>query len=191
MLTRRVAYDDGALRITRTGKPAVLAMAGEIDESAYAGLVKTLRRLTAGQRDIHISLRDVAFCDLAGLRAMIALTGACDGADESGGRPPGACQPGSHQPGSHQPATARLVLHDVPSHLLTVLQVLGWDHTPGLVISAPASHLWQAFCDPAPAAGKQPGRRTLAFAHPTMPRRSASARSGRDRRATQDFAGSG
>ena len=109
------AYDDGVLRIARTGGPAVLAIAGDIDEHSYAGLVETLRKVTDGHREIHINLGDVTYCDLAGLRAIILLAAR----------------------GDHEAADPRLVLHEVPQQLKTLLQILGWDTTPGLVLPEP------------------------------------------------------
>lgn len=107
-------YDDGVLRITRSGSPPVLAIAGEIDESTYPGLVSTLDRLVVGPGEIHANLVGVTYCDLAGLRTIVGLARA-NGADhERGGR--------------------RLVLHEVPQRLKTVLQIMGWDVTPGLAI---------------------------------------------------------
>jgi anti-anti-sigma regulatory factor len=120
MTVFRMAYDDGALRISRASSPAVLAIAGDIDEYSQAGLVDTLRRLTDGYREIHISLGDVAFCDLAGLRAIIGLT-----------------WPGSED---HDRPRARLVLHEIPRQLNRILQILGWDTTPGLAIREPDQH---------------------------------------------------
>jgi anti-anti-sigma factor len=112
------AYDDGVLQIARTGGPAVLAIAGDIDEHTYAGLVETLRKVTDGHREIHINLGHVGYCDLAGLRAIILLAGSGD--HEDGGR--------------------RLVLHEVSQQLKTILQILGWDTTPGLVLPEPDQH---------------------------------------------------
>ena len=109
------AYDDGVLRITRAGGPAVLAIAGDIDEHSYAGLVETLSKVTGGHREIHINLGDVTYCDLAGLRAIILLIGG----------------------GDHEHTVTRLVLHEVPQQLKTLLQILGWDTTPGLVLPEP------------------------------------------------------
>src|SRR5258707_1044460 len=117
MTTSHPAYDDGVLRITSCiGRPASLAIAGDIDGYTYAALLDTLRRLTDGLQEIHINLADVDYCDLAGLRAIILLAGGSANHDRGG---------------------ARLVLHEVPGQLKTILQILGWDTTPGLVIEEP------------------------------------------------------
>jgi anti-anti-sigma factor len=115
MTTSHPAYDNGVLRITCIGSPASLAIAGDIDGYTYAALQDTLRRLTDGLHEIHINLAGVDYCDLAGLRAIILLAG---GANPDRGGP-------------------RLVLHEVPGQLKTILQILGWDTTPGLVIEEP------------------------------------------------------
>jgi anti-anti-sigma factor len=138
--TCHAAYDDGVLRITCTGGPAVLAIAGDIDEHTYAGLVETLRKITDGQREIHINLRDVAYCDLAGLRAIILLAR-----------------------GDHEHGGSRLVLHEVPRQLETLLQILGWDTTPGLALPEPDQHRPPArgadrALTPADHAGRTPGQ---------------------------------
>jgi ABC-type transporter Mla MlaB component len=123
MTASQPVYDDGVLRITYTGSPASLAIAGEIDESTHEALVDTLRNLTDGLHEIHINLADMAYCDLAGLRAIILLAAGSTNHDGGG---------------------TRLVLHEVPGLVKTVLQILGWDITPGLAIeetgqrSAPA-----------------------------------------------------
>ena len=113
----RTAYDDGRLRITRTARRPVLAIAGVINEHTRAGLVSALSKLTAGQQEIHISLRDVISCELAGLRAIILLTGSSSEASD---------------------AARVVVLHEVPEHLTTILRILGWDRAPGLVMAGPA-----------------------------------------------------
>jgi anti-anti-sigma regulatory factor len=104
------SYDDGVLRISRTGA-ARLVLAGEIDEETYPALVSRLREVAAGAAEVHLDLSAVRYCDLAGLRAMIRLT-------DAGRR--------------------RVVLHGMPPHLDAVLSVLGWDGTPGLVVRRPA-----------------------------------------------------
>jgi anti-anti-sigma factor len=109
-VTSHSVYDDGVLQMTPVGSPPGLAIAGEIDEDTYPALVGRLEEL-AGAAEIHLNLAGVKYCDLAGLRAMIRL--ASTSSDIHG---------------------RRLVLHNVPPQLRTVLSVVGWDSTPGLVI---------------------------------------------------------
>jgi anti-anti-sigma factor len=111
-------YDDGVLRITTTDNPPGLAIAGEIDESTYPGLISALDKLTDGPAEIHVSLAEVSYCDLAGLRAIVRITGA--ESDGAGG-------------------SMRVVLHGVPRSLQTVLQIVGWDSMPGLALDQPDS----------------------------------------------------
>jgi ABC-type transporter Mla MlaB component len=114
-------YDDGVLRITTTDDPPGLAIAGEIDESTYPGLISALEKLTDGPAEIHVSLAEVSYCDLAGLRAIVRITGAeSDGAGGSG-----------------DDDSRRVVLHGVPRSLKTVLQIVGWDSIPGLALDQP------------------------------------------------------
>lgn len=110
--------DAQALRFSVAGNPPVLAIAGDIDEDTYPLLVRTLAEL--GGSEIHLSLAGVEFCDLAGLRAIVALAGT----GRDGPRP----GPDGPRPGR------RVVLHDVPPQLQTVLRIVGWDATAGLVI---------------------------------------------------------
>src|ERR1022692_5179539 len=67
------AYSDGVLRVICAGSPPVVPIAGEIDESSYSGLVSTLEGLADREGDVHVNLAEVAFCDLAGLRAVLWL----------------------------------------------------------------------------------------------------------------------
>jgi len=108
------AYYDVVLRVIWVGRPPVVLIAGEVDESRYAGLASTLEDLASCEGDIHLSLAELAFCDLPGLRAILRL--ARTGRADEGG--------------------SRLVLHDVPPHLRMMLEILGWDCTPGLIIEA-------------------------------------------------------
>jgi hypothetical protein len=119
-------YDDGVLRITATDDPPGLAMAGEIDESTYAGLISALDKLTDSPAEVHVSLAEVSYCDLAGLRAIVRITGA-----ESNGAGGGAGPSGN--------GGRRVVLHDVPLSLKAVLRIVGWDSIPGLAMDQPDS----------------------------------------------------
>jgi hypothetical protein len=122
-------YDDGILRVTTTDDPPGLAIAGEIDESTYPGLVSVLDKLTDGPAEIHVSLAEVSYCDLAGLRAIVRITGA----DGSG--------PGGGAEGSGNGGSRRVVLHGVSGPLQTVLQIVGWDSIPGLAVDQPDSSI--------------------------------------------------
>ncbi len=111
-----VVYDDGVLRITNTDDPPGVAIAGEIDESTYDGLIGVLGKFAHGPAEVHVSMAGVSYCDLAGLRAIVCVTGA-GGAD-----------------GNANGGTRRLVLHEVPPQLASVLRIVGWDSTPGLAL---------------------------------------------------------
>jgi hypothetical protein len=108
---------DDVLRITRSlGLPGLI-LAGEIDESSYPVLVRSLAALGSG-RDVHVDLGGVDYCDLAGLRAIICARG-----------------PGDDAPGGGLASGlggGRVVLHAVPGRLRRILQILGWDAMPGV-----------------------------------------------------------
>ncbi len=122
MTSDRPVHDDGVLRNTSTSNPPGLTLEGEIDESTYPGLVEALQASTSGRAEIHLSLGGVSYCDLAGLRAIVCVTGASD------------CEAGGNGYGDSR----RVVLHEVPAQLITVLQIVGWDSTPGLALDPPA-----------------------------------------------------
>jgi ABC-type transporter Mla MlaB component len=105
-----VMYDDGVLRITQSGPPPVVALAGEIDEATFPGLLNALDQALDGQSEVHFDLAGVEYCDLAGLRAILCVTG---------GGPDG---------------WRRVVLHRLPPELQTVLRIVGWDSIPGLTM---------------------------------------------------------
>jgi ABC-type transporter Mla MlaB component len=97
----------GALRTATMSYPPGLAMGGDIDEETYCALIEALFKVTGNTAGVHIDLSAVNFCDLAGLHSIIRLSD----------------------------ATLPVILHGVPAPLRTVMRVLGWDDTPGLVIS--------------------------------------------------------
>ena len=83
-----------------------LVLGGDIEEDTYPDLIEALKRLPRDHVGLHIDLSAVTFCDLAGLRAIVRL------AD-----------------------TMPVILHGVPKRLRTVMEILGWDQEPGLMIS--------------------------------------------------------
>ncbi|MGP7997883.1 MAG: STAS domain-containing protein [Streptosporangiaceae bacterium] len=112
-----LVLDDGTLRVTwRDREPPAMALAGEVDESSYPGLVAALSSAAAGRPEIHLDLAGLGYCDLAGLRAIVRLAGRDEAAGPAGAR--------------------RVVLHRVPVPLLTVLHIVGWDEASGLTIAA-------------------------------------------------------
>ncbi len=110
-----LVLDDGTLRITwRGGEPPILALAGEVDESSYPGLVAALTGAAARYDEIHLDLAGLGYCDLAGLRAIVRLASP----DPGGG------------------AVRQVVLHQVPDSLRTVLHIVGWDAAARLTMAA-------------------------------------------------------
>jgi ABC-type transporter Mla MlaB component len=110
-----LVLDDGTLRITwRRGQPPIMALAGEVDESSYPGLVAALTGAAARYDEIHLDLAGLGYCDLAGLRAIVRLASP----DGSGG------------------TVRQVVLHQVPDSLRTVLHIVGWDATSRLTLAA-------------------------------------------------------
>jgi hypothetical protein len=128
MTSDGAVYDDGVLRITSTSNPPGLTLEGEIDESTYPALVQALQASTSDRAEIHVSLGGVSYCDLAGLRAIVCATGASDGEASDG-----------EASGNGRGDARRVVLHEVPAQLITVLQIVGWDDTPGLALDPPAT----------------------------------------------------
>ena len=118
MASRCGAYYDGVLRVIWAGHPPVVLIAGEMDASRCCGLVSSLEGLADHEGGVHVNLAELAFCDLAGLRAILRLARTGRAGEDHGGR--------------------RLILHDVPPYLRRMLEILGWDCTPGLIMNEPA-----------------------------------------------------
>ena len=111
-----LVLDDGTLRIAWRGRqPPTLTLAGEVDESSYPGLVAALTEAAGGSGELHLDLAALDYCDLAGLRAIVGLA-----------------SPDGHTSG---PVVKRVVLHQVPASLRTVLHIVGWDATAGLTVA--------------------------------------------------------
>jgi anti-anti-sigma regulatory factor len=108
----RMVAGDGALRIDRAGN--LLRLAGDIDETTHADLATALDDVAGEPGDIHVDMTEVEFCGLAGLRAFVLLSQA---------RHPG-----------HDHNRGRVSLHHPPASVRALLQILGWDSTPGLII---------------------------------------------------------
>ena len=127
---------NGALRITWAGDR--LLVAGDIDEDTYPDLMIALCSIVGQPGEVHLQLAGVEYCDLAGLRAIVRLTEASWPDTGRGAR--------------------RVVLHGLPEWLLRILQILGWDAVPGLVIAGPGPGGTASY-EPAPGgnASYEPG----------------------------------
>jgi anti-anti-sigma regulatory factor len=97
---------DGPLRTAVMADRPGLALRGYIDEETHPALVGALNRIPRDSGNLHVDLSAVTYCDLAGLRAIVGLAG------------------------TNRP----VILHGIPRPLCTVMEILGWDQTPGLVI---------------------------------------------------------
>jgi hypothetical protein len=151
----RRAVPDDVLRITKSESLPGLILAGEIDESSYPVLVQSLAALDP-DRDVHVDLSGVAYCDLAGLRAIVCAGGPGNDGTRDDSTPDGRTRPGSgpHHSTPHHSTPddgARdgsgpensgpensgpggpVVLHAVPPRLRKILQILGWDAMPGVI----------------------------------------------------------
>ena len=115
----RLAVGDAVLHADRAGGQLRLVIKGDIDEDTYADLAAALSSIADSRGEIHVDLADMQFCDLAGLRAIIGLS--------EGG-------PGQNGHGR------RVILHQLPQELKTLLQILGWDATPGLLMDESPPH---------------------------------------------------
>lgn len=104
----------GTLQASFTRCPAVLHLAGDIDEWTYPQLTEALARASeAGERRIRVDLADVRYCDVAGLRAIISLA---NGQGNGGG------------------TIGQIVLVHVPGPLQWLVRILGWDAAPGVIL---------------------------------------------------------
>lgn len=107
-------YADKQLVIRRTSLPDGLRITGVIDLFNVDSFARTLNASLAGEGDLHIDLSRLEFCDVSGIRALVAA------AERVAGR-------------------RRLVVHGLPPQLRTVMTVVGWADLPGLEIDEPAS----------------------------------------------------
>lgn len=113
--SERVLFDNENFSIARRSDPVELVLAGDIDFSSIPHLTTALLDAAGGSGVLHVDLADVYFCDLAALRTIIGL--------------------GQHSEGQQPWHRARpVVLHNVPVHVEKVIQIVGWDTTPGLTI---------------------------------------------------------
>jgi len=100
-------YTGRQLIVTRTLAPAGLRFQGEIDASNVDSVTEILAAGSNGG-DLHVDLGGLLFCDVSGIRALVAHAETLD-------------------------RQHRLVLHGLPEQIEKVLDVVGWSELPGLV----------------------------------------------------------
>jgi anti-sigma B factor antagonist len=108
-------YVDKQLVVARTYEPVGLRFSGEIDVTNRDAVAKCLGLLPAGEREVHLEVTELIFCDISGIRAFV------DAAEA--------------------PRQGRLLLHGLPELLQTVMRVTGWADLPNLRICHCASRL--------------------------------------------------
>jgi anti-anti-sigma regulatory factor len=102
------------LQVSFTHPPALLRVAGVIDESTFGVFRRALvKAAMAGDRNLRVDLAGVEFCDLAGLRSIMSL---------------------AEPSGTGQSAVAQVTIAHLPDHLTEIMHILGWDTTPGVVV---------------------------------------------------------
>jgi anti-anti-sigma factor len=102
-------YSDKQLMITRTSAPEGLRISGVIDHYNVDSFARSLNALLEGEGDLHIDLSELEFCDVRGIRVLVAAAERVNG-------------------------SRRLVLHGLPAQLQTVMTAVGWTDLPGLAI---------------------------------------------------------
>lgn len=102
-------YADKQLVVLRTASPKGLSFAGEIDASNSHAVGEAIISARVPDRDIHVAVGDLVFCDISGIRAFVS---AAEGL----------------------PKGRRMLLHGMPAQLETVIKVVGWNRIPALVV---------------------------------------------------------
>jgi len=102
-------YADKQLVVLRTTSPDGLSFSGEIDASNSHAVGTAISSAQVSDRNIHIEVAGLLFCDISGIRAFVSAAEAL-------------------------PKGHRLLLHGLPAQLETVIEVVGWSRMPSLVI---------------------------------------------------------
>jgi anti-anti-sigma factor len=102
-------YTDKQLVIRHTVPPNGLSIAGVLDIFNADAVASSVASLLAGDGDLHVDLSKVEFCDVSGIRALVAA------AERAEGR-------------------SRLVMHGLPPLLQRVMRLVGWGELPSVEI---------------------------------------------------------
>lgn len=129
---------DFPLQAYVTQPPLVLHLAGDIDEWTYPSLTEVLAWTSrAGWPLIHVDLAGVEYCDVAGLRAIVSLGSRQENHRASGQANHGASGQANHRAsgqGNGHVTVEQIVLDHLPGPVRSVLQILGWDTAPGVIL---------------------------------------------------------
>jgi anti-anti-sigma factor len=102
-------YADKQLVVLKTSIPPGIRFAGEIDASNSHSVGASIAAAAAQNRDLHVDVRSLLFCDISGIRELVAAA-------------------------ERLHAGRRMLLHGMPSRLETVIRVVGWNELPTLVV---------------------------------------------------------
>ncbi|MBO3752872.1 STAS domain-containing protein [Streptosporangiaceae bacterium NEAU-GS5] len=119
---------DRLLRITPLAGCAGLRIEGELDHSTLPTLRRELATVASGDHGFCVDLSGLAFIDGGCLRALVNAAAEL----HDGGR------------------DRMLTLRSVPPHVRRLLELTGWQRTPGLHLLPPARPAWPT-PDPRPA----------------------------------------
>jgi len=93
----------------RTTSPNGLSFAGEIDASNSHAVGEAITSAQVPDRDIHVEVGGLVFCDISGIRAFVTVA-------------------------ESLPKGRRMLLHGMPAQLETVIKAVGWNRMPALVV---------------------------------------------------------
>jgi anti-anti-sigma regulatory factor len=102
-------YADKQLVVSRTTMPDGLSFSGEIDTTNSHAIGAVIASAQVPDRDVHVDVAALQFCDISGIRAFVAAAEA-------------------------MPNGRRLLIHGMPVQLETVIKVVGWNRIPALVV---------------------------------------------------------
>lgn len=104
-----VIYRSSLLNVERVREPLGLRLVGDVDSFTVSIVASALRALLTEGRDIHLELSGLQFMDVAGLELLVSTAG-----EMGDGR--------------------NLVLHALSPHLWHIMELVGWDSAPGLLL---------------------------------------------------------
>ena len=105
-------YTDKQLVIVGSDRPSGLRFIGSVDAFNVESVAQVLAHALNGEsdREVHIDLTRLEFCDVSGIRALVAA------AEKSNGE-------------------HKMILHGLPPLMSRVMDVVGWSDLPSLFIT--------------------------------------------------------